>query len=193
VNGIIPFWKKILPLPLYESLYKFQPIDLDCHFLSLSPYLLVSCGSVDGIRGEASESMGDGRTCNAVPASLSNSSSKQQVVYMHHPNEHGLTGVSNVAFYSMPTMHISEQADSVELLSIPNQRVSDFGRRAFSLSCPEPLACGLPGTFTNKDLFPFPHIEGSRKKYFDPHWSMEAVNEALKVSLKTGLDVLIYV
>lgn len=108
---------------------------------------------------------------------------------MHHPNGHGLTGVSDVAFYSMPTI-ISEQVDSMELLSLRNQCVSDFGRRVFSQSCPEPLACGgLPGTFTNKDLFPVPHIEGSQKKYFDPHWSTEAVNEALKVSLKTGLGV----
>jgi hypothetical protein len=187
---LYPFGKRLWLCPYTSLCTKFQPIDIDAIF---SPYFLVllaSCGSADGIHVEASEYMGDGRTCNHVPASLSNSSSKQQGVYMHHPNEHGLTGVSDVAFYSMPSMHISEQVDSLELLSIPNQCVSDFGRRVFSQSCPEPLACGgFPGTFTNKDLCPFPHIEGSQNFFFDPHWSMEAVNEALKVSLKTRCNI----
>lgn len=106
------------------------------------------------------------------------------------PIEHELTRASDVGFSSMPTMRICEQVNPMEEQNIPNQHVSDFGHRVMSQSCPEPVFYrGSPGTSKNNYMFPSPHIEGSQKKYFDPHWSMEAVNEALKVSLKMGLDV----
>ncbi|XP_075648491.1 DIS3-like exonuclease 2 [Castanea sativa] len=157
--------------------------------------------SVNGLHGEAPECLGDVRTCNHVTASLSSSSTKQHVLDMrppmdhgwdmHPPNEHALdlcpsiehelTRASDVGFSSMPTMHICEKANPMEEQNIPNQHVSDFGHRVMSQSCPEPVFYrGSPGTSKNNYMFPSPHIEGSQKKYFDPHWSMEAVNEALK-------------
>ncbi|KAG2709074.1 hypothetical protein I3760_05G222300 [Carya illinoinensis] len=138
--------------------------------------------AANGIHGEASECTGgDSKTCPHVTAISNSSSSKQHGLDIHHANVDGLTGASNVAFYSMPSMHISEQTDSMEVQSIPNQYVVDYGRKVFSHSCLEPIASGgSPGTFANKDLFPFPHVEGYQKKYFDPYWSMEAVDEALK-------------
>ncbi|XP_030933595.1 DIS3-like exonuclease 2 [Quercus lobata] len=157
--------------------------------------------SVNGLHGEAPECLGDGRTCNHVTASLSSSSTKQHVLDMRPPMDHGwdmrppnehaldlcppieheLTRASDVGFSSMPTMRICEQVNPMEEQNIPNQHVSDFGHRVMSQSCPEPVFYrGSPGTSKNNYMFPSPHIEGSQKKYFDPHWSMEAVNEALK-------------
>ncbi|KAF3958824.1 hypothetical protein CMV_016306 [Castanea mollissima] len=147
--------------------------------------------SVNGLHGEAPECLGDGRTCNHVTASLSSSSTKQHVLDMRPPMDHGwdmcpsieheLTRASDVGFSSMPTMHICEKANPMEEQNIPNQHVSDLGHRVMSQSCPEPVFYrGSPGTSKSNYMFPSPHIEGSQKKYFDPHWSMEAVNEALK-------------
>lgn len=149
---------------------------------------------------EAPECLGDGRTCNHVTASLSSSSTKQHGWDMRPPNEHTLdlcppsehelTRASDVGFSSMPTMRICEQVNPMEEQNIPNQHVSDFGHRVMSQSCPEPVFYReSPGTSNNNYMFPSPHIEGFQKKCFDPHWSMEVVNEALKVSLKMGLDV----
>lgn len=144
--------------------------------------------AANGIHGEASECTGR-ETCPHVTATSNSASSKQNVLDIHHPNEDRLTGASNVAFYSMPSMHITEQEDSMEVKSIPNQYVFDYGKKVFSQSCLPIASGGSTGTFTNKDLFPFPHVEGYQKKYFDSYWSMEAVDEAIKVSLKSDLDV----
>lgn len=155
---------------------------------SFSLYLVASCSSANGLHGEALKCMGDGGTCNDVNATPSRSSSSQLGLGIYHLNDDELTRES--AFCSMPTMHISQQADFMEAQGMSNHCGSDIGRRVFSQSCPEPVTRGgSPGTFTDKDLFLFPHIEGSQRKYFDPHWSMDAVDEALMVSLKSGLDV----
>ncbi|KAF2291432.1 hypothetical protein GH714_024024 [Hevea brasiliensis] len=102
------------------------------------------------------------------------SMSRQPELDAHALCEHGLTSVSNVAFNSMPTMHINEEVEHI----LP----SDLGGQTFSRSCPEPMAGGVPlGRCMNKDLLPFYHFDdNSRGKIFAPHWSMEATNEAVE-------------
>lgn len=100
---------------------------------------------------------------------------------MSPPHDHGLTKASNLAFSSLPTMHIVQPRDGQ---SPENQHFlpSRFDGRMFEKYCPEPTVCGgSPGISANKG-FPPQHMEGySERKYFNPHWSMEDVNDALEV------------
>ncbi|XP_028085092.1 DIS3-like exonuclease 2 isoform X1 [Camellia sinensis] len=110
----------------------------------------VACGSVNELRAEPSEIAGSGSPSNMER----------------------LPKASNVAFNSLPTMDINEQ-EAPQEGNMQNQQVfsADFGGRKFSKSCPETLVCEESmWSYANKDL----------RKYFAPHWSVEAVNEALE-------------
>ncbi|XP_050363087.1 DIS3-like exonuclease 2 [Argentina anserina] len=135
----------------------------------------VSCSSVNG---DASlDCLGNGTMTNHVTASLN----------QHHLGtsplcEQGLPKASNLAFSSLPTMHIVESPGAQS----PGSRLllpSDFDGRMFANSCPEPAACGgSPGILTNKGSSP-QHLEGYfQKRYISPppHWSMEDVSAALE-------------
>ncbi|XP_021660042.2 DIS3-like exonuclease 2 isoform X2 [Hevea brasiliensis] len=128
---------------------------------------------VNETRGDLSNACGSGVKTKSYASSMC-SMSRQPELDAHALCEHGLTSVSNVAFNSMPTMHINEEVEHI----LP----SDLGGQTFSKSCAEPIAGGVPlGRCMNKDLLPFYHFDdNSRGKIFAPHWSMEATNEAVE-------------
>ncbi|XP_004290840.1 PREDICTED: DIS3-like exonuclease 2 [Fragaria vesca subsp. vesca] len=133
----------------------------------------VSCSSVNG---EASpECLVNGTMANHVTTSL-----MQHHLGMSPPCEQGLPKASDLAFSSLPTMHIVESLD----VQSPKNRCllpPEFDGRMFAKSCPQPAACvGSPGFITNKGS-PLQLLNGySQGKYFPPHWSMEDVNAALE-------------
>ncbi|KAA8538508.1 hypothetical protein F0562_028121 [Nyssa sinensis] len=125
-----------------------------------------ACTSVNGIRREAPEFAGSGSTSNYVIS-----------------NECQLPGASNVAFYSLPTMHINEQAGLQEGGTMQNQLIfqSDSAEKTFSKSCPELIAREESvRSYANMDFFLSHRIHHAQRKCFVPHWSMEAVNRALE-------------
>ena len=143
---------------------------------------IVSCSSVNEMRSEASNCLGNDRATNRVTTSL-----KQQNLETCPSGEQELTKASNVAFNSMPPMHIDEHANSEDIQNLRdrNPHSSDPDGRMFSKSCPESIAYGgSSDSFINGD-FPHPHwMEGyAPKKYFAPHWPLQAVNDALEVSM----------
>lgn len=150
--------------------------------------LMAASNSANEIRSEVSECLGNGRTSDHVTTPL-----KQHQFVLHPPYEHGMIKASNFPFSSLPTMHINEQENHEDVQSLENQHSlpCDPGRRVIANSCPESVACGeSPGIFILKD-FPPHHIEGyARRKYFTPHWSMEATNDAIEVNL-LGLNDMI--
>ncbi|KAJ7965601.1 DIS3-like exonuclease 2 [Quillaja saponaria] len=108
-----------------------------------------------------------------VNSSFSNTSSNQPGFDMHSLNEQGLSTASDVAFNSMPPMHINELADTLEV-----QNMQIHGQGVFSSSCHEPISCG---TSTDKYALPYHQIGVcAQRSYFSPHWSMDAVNKALE-------------
>lgn len=111
-----------------------------------------------------------------VSASLSSSLKQANLC---SPNEQGLSKASNVAFISMPLMHIDKQAEPGDLQIVP---MHGGGVDAKSFS--EPASCrGSSGTNKNKDSVPCGQIGlCGQKNYFSPHWSVEAVEKALEVS-----------
>ena len=120
---------------------------------------------------------------------------KQQNFEAHPQNESGLTTTSNVAFKSLPPMHVNEQPspEDVQILEKQNPQPSEPGARIISKSYPESIDCEeSSGSFTNKDV-PANLIEVFvQKKYFAPHWSLKAVNDALEVSLTKVLKCIMY-
>ncbi|XAR55591.1 Exoribonuclease II [Bertholletia excelsa] len=96
-------------------------------------------------------------------------------------NEQQLPKASNVAFNSLPTMHITENAAPSEGSTVENQQLffSDFGGMAFSKSCPETISSEDPMEPYGKDFIPT-RQPSHQQKYFTPHRSTEAINEALE-------------
>ncbi|GAB4861373.1 hypothetical protein Ancab_036535 [Ancistrocladus abbreviatus] len=114
----------------------------------------LACSSVSGQHEEASKCLQIGN----MPRGCSMS------------NQEGQSEEPNVAFSSLPTMHIGKQAAK-----------SDAAMKNFSKSCPTPIEFGEPANLTrNMDVVPSHLVEGQQKHFFDPHWSLEAVNEALE-------------
>ncbi|XP_059630776.1 DIS3-like exonuclease 2 [Cornus florida] len=135
-----------------------------------------ACSSVNEIRGKGSEFLGSGSPSNHV---LGNGNPSNHVIL----SERQPPEVSNVAFHSLPTMHINEQATSQEGGNMQNQQMfpSDVGERTFSKSCPVPINCGESMvSYVNKDFLLSQQICHVQRKCFDSHWSVEAVNEALE-------------
>ena len=86
--------------------------------------------------------------------------------------QHGPNKTTNVSFNSLPTMHINDQGAKF-----------GYGMKVYSKSCPIPGMYGeSSGLDVDGDFFP-PYLEGCNKqKRFDPHWSLDAIKEALEVS-----------
>ncbi|XP_028111426.1 inactive exonuclease DIS3L2-like [Camellia sinensis] len=98
------------------------------------------------------------------------------------PNEQQLPGACNVAFNSLPTIHINEQIAPQEVRSMQNQLLfsSDSGGRMLLKSYPKTIACEESmGLYASKD-FLMSQQTCHQRKYFAPHWSVESVNEALE-------------
>ncbi|GMP79331.1 hypothetical protein CsSME_00034919 [Camellia sinensis var. sinensis] len=98
------------------------------------------------------------------------------------PNEQRLPGACNVAFNSLPTVHINEQTALQEVRSMQNQLLfsSDSGGRMLLKSYPKTIACKESmGLYASKD-FLMSHQTCHQRKYFAPHWSVESVSEALE-------------
>ena len=128
-----------------------------------SDVLEAACGSVNELHAEPSEIMENSGTLN----------------------ERHLPRASDVAFISLPTMHINEQAAPPEGRSMQNQQLnySDYCGTMISKSCPEMTACNESiGSYASKDCL-LSHQICHQRKYFASHWSIESVNEALEVSL----------
>ncbi|KAH7567896.1 hypothetical protein ACOSP7_009869 [Xanthoceras sorbifolium] len=137
--------------------------------------------SVNEIHGETTQCLKNGNKSKNLTSSGSYSAGRQQGLDLHASNELELTSASNVAFSSMPTMHINEP-DSVEARSMQNQPVlPDLAGRVFSKSCPDPVVGDSPyWAYTNKNWNLYHQNEGyGQSKIFAAHWSVEAVNEAL--------------
>lgn len=153
-------------------------VDADILFF---PRLVASYSAVNEIRGEAAESVGSAKTTNNATTSL-----KQQKLEAHPQNDNILMNASNVAFKSLPTMHINEQAspEDVQILQNRNPQSSEPGGRILSKSCPEPISCVESSeSFMNKDFSTHQMESCAQKKYFASHWSLNAVNDAIEVSL----------
>uniref|UniRef100_A0A7C9EB15 DIS3-like exonuclease 2 n=1 Tax=Opuntia streptacantha TaxID=393608 RepID=A0A7C9EB15_OPUST len=84
--------------------------------------------------------------------------------------QHGPNKTTNVSFNSLPTMHINDQGAKF-----------GYGMKVYSKSCPIPGMYGeSSGLDDDGDFFP-PYLEGCNKqKRFDPHWSLDAIKEALE-------------
>lgn len=143
-----------------------------------------TCSSANEMRGEVSECLANGSISNYDTTSLSYSSSKQGGLETDPLDNHGLHKASDVAFTSLPTMHLNEQALRAEVGSMNNQHIfpSDPSGGMCSKSCPVPIDCEQSiQSFTNKNvLSPYQDEGCAQRKYFTPHWSTEAVNEALE-------------
>ena len=135
-------------------------------------------------RGESSDSLKNEDKTQSLTSSLSCSSSKQQGLEMAL-NEQTPNRASGVAFSSMPTMYINEQAGSG-----CDDTAVDVGGRTFSKLCPEPIAYMGSSEMCMDGFLPFHQVDGfARKKLFAPYWPIEAVNEALEVCLKMALII----
>ncbi|PON59824.1 Nucleic acid-binding, OB-fold containing protein [Parasponia andersonii] len=136
------------------------------------------CNSVNQMPGEASEHLGNGGAINAT------TSLGQHKLEICPPDEIGFANASNVAFNSLPPIHINGRANQVNMQSSQNgiSHPSDPGGKMFSKSCPESLTYKASSySFMNKG-FPSPYLmeNYAQKNFFSPHWSLEAVNDALE-------------
>ncbi|KAF4348208.1 hypothetical protein G4B88_017168 [Cannabis sativa] len=147
--------------------------------LLLSFICFVALGnSANQIPSAALEHMGNDRESNHVTTSLT-----QHKLENISLDEHGFSNASNVAFNSMPPMHINGKTNLKDTQSEQNQmsQPSDPCEKSFSKSCSKPVICeGSSDSFMNKG-FPSPHLmEGCAQKVFSPHYSLEAINDALE-------------
>lgn len=91
----------------------------------------------------------------------------------------------DVAFSSMPTTHLNEQAGS----GFDDTAVDG---KTFSQSCPEPIPYVGSPKICMDGFLPSHQVDGfARKKLFTPYWLVEAVNGALEVSSKWHLESFI--
>ena len=145
-----------------------------------------TCSSVNEMPLEASECLENGGI-NYDTTSMSYSASKQHGSETNPLDNHGLHKASDVAFTSLPTMRLNEQTLNTEVESINNLHIfpSDPSRRMFSKSCPVPIDYQQSIQSVTNQNIPSPYQdEGcTPRRCFTPHWSIEAVNEALEVSL----------
>ncbi|KAL9315709.1 hypothetical protein ACSQ67_016710 [Phaseolus vulgaris] len=129
---------------------------------------------------EANEAQGmlpdSGKIETPTHASTSLEGSLKQV-NVGSPNEQGLSNAFNVAFTSMPPMHVNEQVESCDLRIVPI-----YGGGVNSKSFSEPAGCrGSAGISKNKDSVPCGPIRiCGQKSYFSPHLSLEVVEKALE-------------
>ncbi|KHN33875.1 DIS3-like exonuclease 2 [Glycine soja] len=132
-----------------------------------------SASEVNEAQGLSPDSGKIGTPTHASP-SLGNSLKQVNVC---SSNEQGLSKASNVAFISIPPMHINEQVEPGDLRILPM-----CGGGIDSNSFSEPTGCrGSSGINKNKDSVPCGQIGlCGQEKYFSPHWSVEAVEKELE-------------
>ncbi|KAL0556677.1 hypothetical protein IC582_005192 [Cucumis melo] len=139
--------------------------------------------SVNGILGEASECMENGRIDANLTSPSNYSSLTQQENHSNHPIEHGLTGGNKIAFSSLPSLHINDQAELSASQNLINQNhhSSDAGGRIIK-SCPEQIASGRNSGISSNQLSPPADLteNNTQRKYFPSHWSIDDVNEGLQ-------------
>ncbi|KAL1815638.1 hypothetical protein ACET3Z_018212 [Daucus carota] len=97
-------------------------------------------------------------------------------------DEHNLLKASDVAFTSLPTMHLDEQQEGGILQN--NQMLpSDYDGRMLPRSCPEPIACKKSTLYTNvrydSRSSPLSQCKAQRRIYCT-YWSNEAVTQGLE-------------
>lgn len=141
----------------------------------LGVFFVMIASEVNEAQGVSPESGKIGTPTHASP-SLGNSLKQVNVC---SSNEQGLSKASNVAFISIPPMHINEQVEPGDLRILPM-----CGGGIDSNSFSEPTGCrGSSGINKNKDSVPCGQIGlCGQEKYFSPHWSVEAVEKELEVS-----------
>eukprot|EP00268_Persea_americana_P031034 TRINITY_DN3011_c0_g1_i2.p1 TRINITY_DN3011_c0_g1~~TRINITY_DN3011_c0_g1_i2.p1 ORF type:complete len:1106 (-),score=254.73 TRINITY_DN3011_c0_g1_i2:667-3984(-) len=137
------------------------------------------CTSVDGLCGQTS-SLENGGTSNCA-TSLVDLSSRNHEIDTHASEEQGPSRASDVAFSSLPTMHITGGAASGALGCMQNQHSfpSDVERLFLvqgSGSCPVPISYEIAKVSVNKEGYP----GLMQRNLFLPHWSVEAVNDAIE-------------
>lgn len=164
---------------IFHSYYAFNLQDM-------LPRLSASYTSVNGILGEASECMENGRIDANLTSPSNYSSLTQQENHSNHPIEHGLTGGNKIAFSSLPSLHINDQAELSASQNLINQNhhSSDAGGRIIK-SCPEQIASGRNSGISSNQLSPPADLteNNTQRKYFPSHWSIDDVNEGLQVSV----------
>lgn len=142
---------------------------------------MAGCSSIDGSCGQTS-SLENCSNSNCATY-LVDLSPKKHEIDRHASEEQGSSRASNVAFSSLPTMHITGEAASGELGHMQNQHPfpSDVERvflAASSKSCPLPISYEKANVSVNKEGYP----GLLQRNLFLPHLSVEAVNEAVEVS-----------
>nr|DAD39572.1 TPA_asm: hypothetical protein HUJ06_013895 [Nelumbo nucifera] len=141
--------------------------------------------SVSGMRGEAS-GLGNSNTLNYVTSSMGTYSSQQYQLDAHALVNNGPGKASDIAFSSLPTMRILGEESLVQEgnMQDPHFFQSDPGVTMYSKSCPEPICQEEANeSIMNKENLPSRKPEAytvMQRKYFDSHWSIEAVNEAIE-------------
>ncbi|XP_042484421.1 DIS3-like exonuclease 2, partial [Macadamia integrifolia] len=155
---------------------------------------------VSGIRMQESRCLMNNDNSNHVTLSMNVSSAQYYGLDVQTSHDHGLATASDVTFHSLPTMHINGETAAVELGSTQDEQMfpPDIGLTVLSKSCPE-LICseGKNQSFSNKEALYFHKNEGNagmQRNYFPPHWSVEAVNEAIEkgVAFKASFRVNAY-
>ncbi|XP_058086128.1 DIS3-like exonuclease 2 isoform X2 [Magnolia sinica] len=148
------------------------------------------CSSVDGICGHAPAWLGNGSSLQSVMLPAESSTSKKNEAEVNASDEQGPGRASNVLFTSLPTMHITGCLASAEPSNMrdwhpsPSDMERDF-LAVSSKSCPGPISYEKMSYNPPDKGFLSCHkheeyLDTLQKKYFVPHWSVEAVNEAIE-------------
>ncbi|XP_027148919.1 DIS3-like exonuclease 2 isoform X2 [Coffea eugenioides] len=103
-------------------------------------------------------------------------------------NENQVPRASDVAFSSLPVMHVTDQKSECEKGSLQNQHsleADDENGSVISNCCPEAIfGCQvLKDSDVDVDVDPMPSHRGNgraQRKYFASHWPEEAVTKALE-------------
>lgn len=142
-----------------------------------------ACGSVGDTLVAATENLKIGSETKCSGTNMDCASAKQQGFEKHSPNDYGSPKASNIAFNSMPTMRINEEAQLVPVRNGKDQLVIsvDAVDRMLSMSCPEPILQESSSGTCSYGLLRSQQLGASNKrKLFHPHWPIEAVADALE-------------
>lgn len=139
------------------------------------------CSSVDGTCGHASACSRNGSNSNGVTSHADASSSKKHEVDIHASDKRGVVRASNIAFNSLPSMHIAGEAASGELANMQDHYPfrSDVERDlliANSRSYPLPISNERMNIALNREGY----SDLLQRKHYLPYLLDEAVNEAIE-------------
>lgn len=103
------------------------------------------------------------------------------------PSEDDAVVTLNVAYRPIPPMHVNGQRNSEDNRSLQNHTNgrSDPGGKPVWKPCSEAMTTQVPpSSHMNKDSPCHHRVEGHAQiRHFTSHWSIDAVNAALEVSL----------